>query len=122
YRGVAAEHTDHDAYLTLLGVNFANGAVKALERSVGDVDDFADLEVDLVLWIFYAHALLDLADLSLGNRCRDGAAADESCHARGVSNDIPGGVGQFHLNEHVALEDLLLNNLALAVLDFNLLL
>ena len=47
------------------GIDLVDGAVEALEWAVGDVDDFADGEVDLVLGLFQAHALLDLFDFIL---------------------------------------------------------
>ena len=61
----AAKHTDHDAELTFGGIDFGNGTVKALEWAIDDVDNLALAEVDVVLGIFDAHALLNLGDFTV---------------------------------------------------------
>ena len=73
-----------------------------------------------MLWLFDAHALFDLGDFLFGNWRWRSVCADKTSDAWCIANDVPGLVGEFHLNEHVALEDLGFDNFALAVLDLNL--
>lgn len=47
--GFAAEHVDQHLELALGGIDLADGAVEAFERSVDDVHDLAQVKVDLVL-------------------------------------------------------------------------
>ncbi len=121
-RCVAAEHTDHDFDLALLVVDFGDRTIEALEWTVGDRDHFALAEVDVMLWIFDAHALLDLGDFAVRNWSRFRAATYEAGDTWGVADDVPGFVGELHFDQYVALEDFTLDDLALAVLDLDLLL
>ena len=61
-RCFAAEHVDEHFELALLGVDFADAAVEALERTVDDANDFSDGVVNLVLRLVETHALLNLFD------------------------------------------------------------
>ena len=62
---VTTEHADHDLDLAFLRIDFADCTIESLERTVGDTDHFTSFEVDVVFWIFDAHALLDLADFAV---------------------------------------------------------
>ena len=97
-RRVAAKHTDHDAELAFGVVYFGDSAVEALERTVDNIDDFANRKIDLVFWIFDTHALLDFGDLCVRNWSWLGAATDKASDARCVADNIPSFVGQFHLD------------------------
>ena len=58
-------------------------------------------------------------DFFLGDWGRLGAVADEAGHARGVTDDVPGFVGEAHFNQDVTLEDFAVDDFALAVFDFD---
>src|SRR4051812_39757223 len=88
-RRVAAEHADQYLDLTLLGIDLVDGAVKALERSVNNTDNLANVEVDTMLRLGNTHALLDLGHLFVRDRRRLGAATNEASNTRGVADDVP---------------------------------
>src|SRR6185369_12277699 len=92
-----AEHVHEHLQFALLRVDFVDGAIEALERSVGDVYDFADAVVNLVLWLFQAHALLDFFDFVLVDGGRFGTAAHEAGNAWGVAHNVPSVFAHFHL-------------------------
>src|SRR6185312_8609274 len=116
---LAAEHVDQHLELALSCVNLAYTAVKALERSVDDVDDLAQIEVDLVLRLLQTHTFLNLLDFFGFDRGRVGAAAHETGDAGRIAHDVPGVLTQLHVHQDVALEDALLDDAALAVLDLD---
>lgn len=118
-RCFAAEHVDQDFELALGRVDFVDGAVEALERSVDNIDDFTDSKVNLVFRLFLTHALHDLFDFSIFDRAWIIAGTDEAGHGWGVTYDVPGVLGKLHLDQDVTLEDLLLDDFALAVLDLD---
>ena len=69
YWGITTKHADHDTDLALGVIDLADRTVKAFERTIGDIDDFANRKVDEVLWIFDAHAFFDFADFTVVHRC-----------------------------------------------------
>ena len=91
--GVSAEHADHNLELTLGGVDFGHRAVETFEGSVGNVDNFAFFEVDLVLRVLDAHALLDFGDFFFGDRCRCGVGTNKASNAWCVAYDVPCFIG-----------------------------
>ena len=90
---VAAEHADHDFESAFGRVDFADGAVESLERSIDDVDYLAFCEVDLVFWILDVHALFNFGNFCFGNWSWRCAATDKASNAWRVADDIPGFVG-----------------------------
>ena len=75
----------------------------------------------ILLWLFDAHAFFNLINFFFRNWRWRGVGADKSGYARRVADDIPCLIGQFHLYQHVALENFDINNLTLAVLNLDLL-
>src|SRR6185369_7854750 len=95
---------------------------------VGDPDALALGEGDAVLRRLDAHVPQDLLDLGLGQRdglaahTRDVRSADEASHARRVADDEPAVGIEDHLDQDVARVDLLLDRVALALADLDLVL
>ena len=102
-------------------MNSANGPV-------GDPDALALGEGHPELGGLDAHLAEDLLDLVLVERdrlaphARDVGAADEARHARRVADDEPAVRVEGHLDEDVARVDLLLDGVALALADLDLVL
>ena len=118
---LAAEHADHDFEFAFGAVDVGDGSFEALEWTVDDADDFAEGVIDGVFGVFDAHAFFDLGDFFFGDWGGLGAGADEAADSRGISDDVPGFVAEFHIDKDVALEDLAVNDFTLAVFDLYLL-
>ena len=58
-RCVAAKHADQNFDFSFDWINGVNSSVKAFKWTVGDVDDFADLQVNFMLGFFRAHPFLE---------------------------------------------------------------
>src|SRR4051812_41410527 len=127
-RGLAAEDAHENLDLVALGVHLVDRADELGERPVGDAHALALRERDAELRRLDAHVPEDLLDLGLVERdrlapdTRDVRAADEARHARGVPDDEPAVGVEDHLDEHVPGIDLLLNRMALALADLDLVL
>src|SRR6266540_3415725 len=122
HRRRASEDSDRHSQLALLVVDVLHVAVEVREWSFLDAHRLAHLEQDLGPW--FLHALLHLAqdrvDFLLRDRRRFvGRAADESRHLRRALHQVPGVVGHFHLNEHVAGKELALRDRPRAVLHLH---
>ncbi len=136
-RGLPAEDLDQALDLLGVGVDLVDGRLERGERAVGDGDRVADLEVqhldlDLALRGGLALGLGGLAgglllglrgehldDLVQGQRVGVVGVADEAGDARGVADDAPGLVGQVHADQDVTRQLVLLDRLAVAVLDLD---
>ena len=75
-----------------------------------------------MLGVFHAHALLDLLNLSLAYRGWLGTAPHKARDTRRIAYNVPCLVGELHLDQDIALENLNLNDFALAIFDLDLLL
>src|SRR5262245_59223613 len=69
----AAEDGNADADLAALGVDLGDGAALVLERAIGNLDGFADVELDLRLGLFLGTTHLGEHGLDFGGPHRDGA-------------------------------------------------
>src|SRR4029079_17622947 len=127
-RRLPAEDADEDLHLVALGVDLVDRADELGERPVGDPDALALRERDTELGRLDAHVPQDLLDLGLVERdglapdARDVRAADEARDARRVPDDEPAVGVEDHLHEDVARIDLLLDGVALARADLDLVL
>src|SRR4029079_10492884 len=127
-RRLPAEDADEDLHLVALGVDLVDRADELGERPVGDPDALALRERDTELGRLHAHVPQDLLDLGLVERdglapdARDVRAADEARDARRVPDDEPAVGVEDHLHEDVARIDLLLDGVALALADLDLVL
>src|SRR5690606_29549776 len=115
-----AEHGDQDLDLALLGVDVVDDAHEPLEGARPHLDALADLEVDLGLRPLDAHLAQDALDLGLVQRRGLAAGPHEARDPGRVADHVPGVVGHDHLDQHVARENLALNDAALAVFDLDL--
>ena len=127
-RRLAAEDAHQDLDLVPFGVDFVDRPDELGERPVRDADALALRERHAVLGRLHAHVPEDLLDLGLVERdglaadARDVRAADEARDARGVADDEPAVGIEDHLDEDVAGVDLLLDRVALALADLDLVL
>src|SRR6185436_11312762 len=126
--GFPAEDADEDLHLVALGVDLVDRADELGERPVGDPDALALRERDAELRRLDAHVPQDLLDLGLVERdrlaadARDVRPTDEARDARCVPDDEPAVGVEDHLDEDVAGVDLLLDGVALALADLDLVL
>ena len=127
-RRLAAEDAHQDLDLVAFRVDLFDRADELGERPVGDPDALALGEGDTVLGRLDAHVPQDLLDFVLVERdglaadAGDVGAADEAGDARGIAHDEPAVRVEDHLHEHVARVDLLLDGMALALADLDLVL
>jgi hypothetical protein len=127
-RCLAAEDAHEDLDLVAFRVDLVDRADELGERTIGHADTLALRECDAELGRLDAHVPKDLLDLVLVERdrfapdARDVGAADEARDARGVPDDEPAIGVEDHLDEHVARIDLLLDRVALALADLDLVL
>src|SRR5215203_7410441 len=124
-RRLTSEDRHQDLELLRVGVDLVDRRRQRGERAVHDRDGLADLEVggpgldDLLLLLLLRRE--ELQDLVEGQRGGPVGVADEARHAGGVADRAPGLVGEVHADQDVAGEEVLLDLLALAVLDDGLL-
>src|SRR5262249_36049913 len=127
-RGLAAEDADQDLDLVALRVDLVDRADELGERPIGHADALALGERDTVLRGLDAHVPQDLLDLGLVERhglaayAGDVRAADEAGHARRIADDEPAVRVEDHLDQDVAGVHLLLDGVALALADLDLIL
>src|SRR5688572_11275302 len=122
YGGRPSENRDRDAQATFLVVHVFHRALEVGERAVLHAHHLAHFEQHLGLGLLHAlaHLLHDRRDLLLGNRGGfRRRAADEAGHLVRVLHEVPGVVVHFHLDEHVAGEELALRHVLLATLHFD---
>ncbi len=107
-RAAEDRHRDLDARAAL--VDLLDGAVERSERPVRDADLLADFErhrrlrpVDALL-----HLLQDALRLGFRDRHRLVVGAEEAGDLRRVLDEMVGLVGEVHLHQHVAREELAL--------------
>ena len=67
-RCFTTKHVHQYLELALGWVDFTDCTIEALERTIGDIYYFADVEIDLVLWLFTTHALHDLFNFIITDR------------------------------------------------------
>src|SRR5712671_4067338 len=127
-RRLAAEDAHEDLDLVPLRVDLVDRADELGERPIGDPDALALREGDAELGCLDTHVPQDLLDLVLVERDRltpnawDVRPTDEARHARRVPDDEPAVRLEDHLDEDVARVDLLLDGVALALADLDLIL
>src|SRR5438128_3341788 len=119
-RGPAEDRHDH-LHPPALGVHVVHHALEVDERSVDDAHLVAALEHGLGLGLLGArlHLAHDLVDRLGRERDRLVARADEARHLRRAAHEVPRVVGQLHLHQHVAGEELLLRLALLLVADLD---
>ena len=118
-RGFAAEDRDQDFDLALGFINRANGTKQVGEWPLDDLDGFADGESGLELGRGLLRKGENGVDFFLGNWGGVVAGADEAGDALSCPDREPGVVGDDHLDEHVAREDLFLDGTFFAFADFD---
>src|SRR5438132_1156675 len=119
HRGHPSEDGHHDLELAALRVEVVDRALEVHERPLDDPHLVALLEGRLELGLLrpLLHLLEDALDL-LGRQGHGlGARADEARHLRCRAHEVPRVVGQLHLHEQVAGEELLLRLDLLALPD-----
>src|SRR5712691_5795445 len=119
HRGHPSEDGHHDLELAALRVEVVDRALEVHERSLDDPHLVSLLEGRLELGLLrpLLHLLEDALDL-LGRQGHGlGARADEARHLRRRAHEVPRVVGQLHLHEQVAGEELLLRLDLLALPD-----
>lgn len=119
---LATEHAHKHLDLAALFIHFAHLPFEVLERTIDNNDSIVRCEIYLVLHGVYRHTLHERVVLTLGERYRLGAAADEAGHARRVAHDVPRLIVHDHLYEHVSRIDAFFFGHALAAFDTDLLL
>src|SRR5262245_39587583 len=91
-------------------VDLLHGAIEGRERAIGDAHLLAHLEGDR--WLRPLDALLHLMQDALRLRVRDRerlvVGAEEAGHLGGVLDQVIGLIGEFHLHQHIAGEELAL--------------
>src|SRR5438477_6062406 len=99
-RGRPPEDGHHDLHAAALGVHVLDHALEVDERPVDDAHLVAALEHRLGLRLLGAglHVAQDLVDLVGRQRDRLVAGADEPRHLARRAHQVPGLVGQLHLN------------------------
>ena len=100
--GLAPEHGDYDAHAVLVRLELLDGAEEALQRAVRDLDGVADLVAEDYLVPLHAKVV----DLLVRQRDRLVGRADETGGAAHVAHEVPALVRHYHLDEHIAGEDL----------------
>src|SRR5438309_5968187 len=109
-RGRAPENRHGNLDPRLLFVNLLDEAVKRGERTVADVNLFADLEGHRRLWPL--DPFLDLAHdahrLGLADRGRSTAAPEKSGDLGGILDEVPSLVAHIHLDQHIAWKEFVL--------------
>ena len=117
HRGGPTEDLHHHPDLLLVRHHLVDEAREVRERPAHDADVLALLEADLRLRL--DRAFLDLLrharDFVVVDRRRAVAAADEAGDLRRVLHDVPGLVGQLHVDEDVAGEELAARRALLAL-------
>src|SRR6266704_5246544 len=110
-----------DLHPPALGVDVLHRALEVDEGSVDDTHLVAALEHRLGLGLLGArlHVAQDLVDLVRRERDRLVAGADEARELRRAAHEVPRVVGQLHLHQHVAREELLLGLALLLVADLD---
>src|SRR5258705_4781353 len=127
-RRLAAEDAHEDLDLVPLRVDLVDRADELGERPIGDPDALALREGDTELRCLDTHVQQDLLDVVLVERDRltpiawDVRPTDEARHALRVPDDEPAVRIEDHLDEDVARVDLLLDGVALALADLDLIL
>src|SRR5690606_37048616 len=116
------ENRDRDAHLALLVIDVLDVAVEVGEGALFDADHFAHFEQHL--WTRFFHARLhlgeDLFHFLFGNgRGAVARATEEAGDAGGVLDQVPGFVGQLHLDQDVTRENAALADGLLAALDLD---
>lgn len=117
--GLAAKDTDENLDLAFGLINGADGAQKVGEWPLNDLDGFANGEGGLEFGSGLHGKSEDGVDFFLGDWGGIIAGANEAGDALGGADGEPGVVGDDHLHEHVAWEDLLLDGAFLAFADFD---
>src|SRR5438876_3398629 len=104
-----------------LGVRVLDRSLEVLERTLDHANLVALLEDRLRLRLLRAahHLALDVVDLILWQRDRLLPRAHEARHLRRRAHEVPRVVGELHLHEHVAREELLLGLALLLVADLD---
>src|SRR5690606_22994982 len=116
------EDRDRHADFAFLVVDFLDAAVEVRERAFLDADGFANFEENLGTRFFHAffHLGKNLFDFLFGDRGRTIAgAAEETRDAIGALDQVPGFVGEIHLDQDIARENATLGNRLATVLDFD---
>src|SRR5919106_626334 len=117
----STEDRHHDLHPPALRVDVLHDALEVHERAVDHAHLVASLEDRLRLRLLRAglHVAHDLVDLVGRQRHRSGPGAHESGDLGRGAHQVPGLVGQLHLDEHVAREELLLGLALLLVADLD---
>src|SRR5262245_12663900 len=117
----AAEDRHHHFHAPALGVDVLDHALEVHERTVDDAYLVAPLEDGLGLGLLRAglHLPHDLVHLVAGERDRARPRAHEPGDLGGRAHQLPRVVGQLHLHQHVAGEELLLGLALLLVADLD---
>ncbi len=121
HRSLAAEHVDEDFDLSAVFVDVGNLSFEVFERTIVDLYGVSLCNIEGKLWLTDAHTFLERGDFFFRNRGWGGTRSDKSSDVWGVAHDVPGVVGDDHLDQHVAWEDFFFDRFALAVFDFDLL-
>src|SRR5713226_9186247 len=119
--GGPAEDRHLDLHPPALGIHVLHDALEVDERSVDDADLVAPLEDRLRLRLLRPglHLPQDVVHLVLRERDRLVPRADEAGHLGRRAHQVPRLVGQLHLDQHVAREELLLGLALLLVADLD---
>ena len=109
----ATEDGHRHAQLILLVICILDAAMEVRERPFLDANDLADLEQHLRARLLHTllHLLHDLLNLLVGDRSGlVRSTADKAGHLGRGLHQVPGLVVHFHLDEHVAREELALGD------------
>src|SRR5690606_40428378 len=105
HRGGAAKNRDRDTHLAFLVIDFFDVAVEVRERTFLDANHFADFEKNLGTGLFDTlfHLRKNFFDFLFRNRSRTVTrATQEARDTRCTFHQVPGFIGQVHLNQHIA--------------------
>src|SRR5262249_10593321 len=119
-RRPAEDRHDH-LHPSALGVHVVHHTLEVHERPVDDAHLVAALEHRLGLRLLGArlHLPANVVDLIVRQRNRLRPRTDESGHLRRRAHEMPRVVGQLHLDQHVAREELLLGLALLLVANLD---
>src|SRR5690606_17705377 len=121
-RGGTAKNGDRDTHLAFLVIDFFDVAVEIRERTFLHANHFANLEKNLGTGLFDAlfHLGQDLLDFFFGNRGRTVAGTTEEAGDAGRAlHQVPGFVGEIHLDQYVTGVDAAFRDGLLATLHFD---
>ena len=108
-RGIATEEIDHHLDSSLPRIHFDDFAFTAFEWTTFHDDIISNLHISTVFFTLLCEDSLQFLEFFTADGNRNGTSTEKSCHIRSIAYDVPTLIGDDHLDEDIAGENIFLS-------------